>query len=63
MVHIDIETLKRLHNVYDDLILGNVELSFNELGKILREEQLIIPVVVSSSITSEKGVSGSSDAI
>ena len=42
----NIETIKRLHNVYDDMIVGNIELAHKELGKILNDEQLTIPVVI-----------------
>ena len=38
----NIEIIKRLHNVYDDMILGNIELAHKELGKILNDEQLTL---------------------
>ena len=45
MIHIDLKTLKRIHNVYDNLTLGNKDLAYTELGKILTEKQCIINVV------------------
>ena len=38
----NIEIIKRLHNVYDDMILGNIELAHKELGKILNDKQLTL---------------------
>ena len=33
-----LKQLIRLHNVYDDMILGNIEMAHKELGKILNEQ-------------------------
>jgi hypothetical protein len=38
----DIETIKRLHTVHEDIILGNIEYAHSELGKILTEQYLIL---------------------
>ena len=35
------ETLKRLHNVYEDMILGNIEMAHKDLGEIINEQYLI----------------------
>jgi hypothetical protein len=45
MKHIDIETLKEVHNALDDLTLGNYELAHKQLNKIVGNEQLYIPFV------------------
>jgi len=37
-----IETIKRLHNVLDDIMLGNNDLALAELTKILNEQYAII---------------------
>ena len=42
----DIETIKRLHNVLDDITLGNNDLAFTELGKIINEQYLTLTDVV-----------------
>jgi hypothetical protein len=38
----DIETIKRLHTVHEDMILGNIEYAHKQLGKILTEQYLIL---------------------
>lgn len=45
----NMEIIKRLHNVYDDMILGNIELAHKELGKILNDKQLTLTNVVGRS--------------
>ena len=42
----DIETIKRLHSVLDDITLGNNNLAFDELGKIINEQYLTLTDVV-----------------
>mgnify|MGYP003625054049 CR=1 FL=1 len=41
----DIETIKRLHSVYDDMILGNMQLAHKELGKIINDQYLTLTAV------------------
>ena len=47
----DIETIKRLHNVLDDITLGNNDLAFTELGKIINEQYLTLTDVGCSYFT------------
>lgn len=46
MIHIDLNTLKRIHSIYDNLALGNKEIAYTDLGKILTEKQCIINDVI-----------------
>ena len=39
---VDLETLKKLNNIYDDIVLGNSKIALNELSKIIHNEQLSI---------------------
>lgn len=60
MRYIDKKTLIEVHNAYDDMILGNNELAFEQLGKILSNEQLnlhdFIPILgVAKFIKNPKG--------
>ena len=49
MRYIDKQTLIEVHTAYEDLILGNNELAYKQLGKILSNEQLNLHVVVGQS--------------
>lgn len=49
MRYIDKQTLIEIHAAYEDLILGNNELAYKQLGKILSNEQLILHCVVKQS--------------
>lgn len=44
MVHIDLNTLTKLHTVYDNITLGNIELAHKQLSDILSKEQKIVQV-------------------
>ena len=36
----DKETLKKLHTIYEDMLLGNLEYAHKELGKIINKTEL-----------------------
>ena len=38
----DVEIIKRLHTIYEDMSLGNIEYAHEELNKILTEQYLIL---------------------
>jgi hypothetical protein len=39
---LDTETIKRLHTIQEDMMLGNIQYAYIELGKILNEQYEII---------------------
>lgn len=45
-MNIDLETLKKIHKVYDLMTVKNNDEAYDLLGKILQEKQFILPVVV-----------------
>lgn len=45
-MNIDLETLKKIHKVYDLMTVKNNNEAYDLLGKILQEKQFILPVVV-----------------
>ena len=45
-MNIDLETLKKIHKVYDLMTVKNNDDAYDLLGKILQEKQFILPVVV-----------------
>jgi len=45
-MNIDLETLKKIHKVYDLMTVKNNDEAYNLLGKILQQKQFILPVVV-----------------
>ena len=49
MRHIDLETLKEVHNALDDIRLGNYDLAIKQLNKIVSIKQLTIPFIVKKS--------------
>lgn len=53
----NIETLIRLSNIQDDIFLGNNDMAFSELGKILNEHHLILSKKTRNkeSLTFKKG--------
>lgn len=48
MERIDKETLIKIHNAYENLYLGHIELAYDELGEIL-EKQLKLTSVIRPS--------------
>ena len=45
-MNIDLETLKKIHKVYDLMTVKNNDEAYDLLVKILQEKQFILPVVV-----------------
>jgi hypothetical protein len=45
---IDEITFKKLHTIYEDMLLGNIEYAHEELGKIINNKQLTLTDVVST---------------
>ena len=45
-MNIDLETLKKIHKVYDLMTVKNNDEAYDLIGKILQEKQFILPVVV-----------------
>ena len=39
---LNIETIKRLHTIYEDMILGNIKEAHKDLSIILEEQYLIL---------------------